>query len=514
MSGVVGLSLAVVDHGETIFQENMGYRDLANEKPVTSDTIFPIASLTKSFTTACINRLRAQDKLAFDDLISTLLPEAKSQDSVVAATITVADILGHRTGLQKADSLWLGANGEVMFDKDQTASILSQLRPQTSIRSRFLYSNIAFAVLGQLITKITGQPYHLYLKEHILEPLGMTRTLVAKGYSLVDDCSLAYSTLENRDPYNVSLPAPSADGAMGAAGGLRSSVNDLIKFYMALMRSWQEASQARREDTAAVKEQPVFGDVAWLFAPLQIMETPALREKSYAGGWARSQLPTTVGDIGVNPGLVGDMPILAQGVNSCLALWHQGSLVGATSFVMLFPETESAVLVLTNTMALNDAADWIGQLLVETLLDSPYRNDFVKLASLSADRALKRYIELTNMIEEGRVKDGPSRSLSDYTGSYVGLEGLFRIMVVEKHGQLNILFQERQSQRYPLQHHHENTFTWFMSWDDQIRRSRFINAQPAFYFIHFEENSGKEITTLNWKFDVAMTEGEDFSKKR
>lgn len=130
------------------------------------------------------------------------------------------------------------------------------------------------------------------------------------------------------------------------------------------MRAWnrqtsggEEASHQNPDDKA-----PVFSDVSWLFTPLQIMERPALREKSYAAGWARTQLPSTVSNIGVNPGLVDELPVLARGITqSRLALWHQGSPIGATSFVMMLPETESAVLVLTNTMALNDAADWIGQ---------------------------------------------------------------------------------------------------------------------------------------------------------
>ncbi|KAM5372485.1 hypothetical protein ACJZ2D_007523 [Fusarium nematophilum] len=130
VSGVAGASLAVIDNGETIFQDNLGYRDLAKEEPVTSDTIFHIASMNKSLTGACIHRLRAQGKLALDDLIVKHLPEAKSRDPVVAATGTIADLLGHRTGLQGANNIWLGAHGELLFDRDQTSTVFSHLRPR------------------------------------------------------------------------------------------------------------------------------------------------------------------------------------------------------------------------------------------------------------------------------------------------------------------------------------------------------------------------------------------------
>ncbi|KAM5372484.1 hypothetical protein ACJZ2D_007522 [Fusarium nematophilum] len=336
----------------------------------------------------------------------------------------------------------------------------------------------------------------------------MTRTIVTKDDGLPENSSLAYGTLDNRGPYEIPLPECSRSVAMGAAGGLLSTVNDLIKYYKALMRSWQ--SQARESPDKSA----VFGDVPWLLAPLQIMEVPAFREKSYAAGWARSQLPTTVGDLGVNPGLVDEMPLLAAGIDSRLALWHQGSLVGSTSFVLLLPETESAVVVLTNTMALNDAADWIGQLQVETLLDSPAhaRNDYVKLASSSADRALQRYSEVEMQVEEGRQSGGPSRSLSEYVGSFVGFGGVFRIEVVETEDGLAVLFQGRETQRYQLRHHHGDTFTWLMSWNEQIKRARFIITNPAFYSIRFK--AGPEgITALNWVHDASIEEGDDFIKQ-
>ncbi|KAH8817178.1 beta-lactamase/transpeptidase-like protein [Xylogone sp. PMI_703] len=467
ISGVAGLSISVIDHGETIYQDNMGYRDLVKKEPVTSDTIFHNASLTKSFTGTCISQLRAQGKLKPDDLIKELLPDIKSRDPAVATSATVADLLGHRTGRQKADITWLGSDGELLLNRDQTLT--------ASLRSQFVYNNICYALLGDIITKLTGQPYHDYLKENILDPLGMSRSIVTKDNGLPDNSSLAYSTLDNREPYNVPLPASSASVAM----------------------------EARKESFGIKDTSARFDDISWLFTPLQIMEIPIFREKSYAAGWARSQLPTTVGDIGVNPGLVEAMPLLADGINSRLALWHQGSLVGATSFIMMLPETETAVLVLTNTMALNDAADWIGQLLIETLLGSPVRNDYAHLASASADRALQK----------GRKKvGGPDRALGDYVGLYAGFGGALCIKVIENGNRLDMLFQERESQKYQLHHHHDDTFTWFTSWNEQIKRARFIVFSPAFYSIHFKSEGDKGIIALNWVSDAAILEGEDFVK--
>lgn len=119
---------------------------------------------------------------------------------------------------------------------------------------------------------------------------------------------------------------------------------------------------------------------------------------------------------------------------------------------MLLPETESAVVVLTNTMAYNDAADWIGQLLVETLLaagSASPRNDYVRLAEASKRRALERYAELTEKIDEGRITGGPSRPLHDFVGRYVGFGRAYEIKIVENdNGGLDMLLRARESQRY------------------------------------------------------------------
>lgn len=183
--------------GETIYHDNFRYRNLATGEAVDSDTIFHIASLTKSFTGASIHRLQADGRLSVEDLITKHLPSVGSRQPTVASMATIADLPGHRTGLQKADNPWLGSDGELLLDKDQTLAFFSQLKPQATFRSGFFYNNIACVVLGEIVSKVSGLPYHLYLQEHILTPLGMTRTLVTKDGDLPDSVSLAYSTLDS-----------------------------------------------------------------------------------------------------------------------------------------------------------------------------------------------------------------------------------------------------------------------------------------------------------------------------
>ncbi|ORX98935.1 beta-lactamase/transpeptidase-like protein [Clohesyomyces aquaticus] len=125
------------------------------------------------------------------------------------------------------------------------------------LRSRFRYNNIAFAVLGEIITKVSGRPYHILLQENILAPLGIARTLVEKDQDLLESTSLAYSTLVNGEPYNVPLPGITTDTAMVSAGGLLTTANDLSKYCKFLLESWSAGEERvfrRNQDSRAFPE--------------------------------------------------------------------------------------------------------------------------------------------------------------------------------------------------------------------------------------------------------------------
>ena len=151
------------------------------------------------------------------------------------------------------------------------------------------------------------------------------------------------------------------------------------------------------------------------------------------------------------------------------------------------------------------------QRLLIPLLTPP--NHATPLASESADRALKKYAELTQHVEVGREGKGPSRHMSDYVESFVGFGGIFRIEIVEGEGGLETLFQGRESQRFQLRHHHDDAFTWLTSRDEQISRAMFIVFDPVYYMIRFEAGEGGEVVALNWVHDPGMSEGEDFLRE-
>jgi hypothetical protein len=129
------------------------------------------------------------------------------------------------------------------------------------------------------------------------------------------------------------------------------------------------------------------------------------------------------------------------------------------------------------------------------------------------ERAFEKYSELTDEVNKDRVVRGSRRALSEYMGTCVGFGGLFRIEVVVGEDGLAMLFQGRETQRHRLQHHHGETFTWLMSWNEQIRKGRFIEFEPTYYEVKFGSKGGEGIYVLNWVFDSAIPGGEGFVKE-
>lgn len=276
-------------------------------------------------------------------------------------------------------------------------------------REGFQYNNWNYALVGEIVEHIAGAKYPEFVAKRILEPLSMTRTSVHGAHEDAANIAEAYQTLDDGSPYRIPCPHEGGNSMMASASGVRSNVNDLLKFYRSILDQSKRQFLEKKADSTVLKQLPS------ILSNHQVMTIPSYREKSYGYGWARAQLPTTIGDIGVNPSLVARMPTLARGTSS-LIWWHQGSLVGFTSFVAILPEEDAVIVVLTNSTALNDSADWIGQMLVETLLDSPEKNDYVFWANTSARRALETAEELEKKLYEQRDRETKAKALSEYTG--------------------------------------------------------------------------------------------------
>lgn len=245
-SRVPGLTWGVLIDGTLVHTGHAGVRELDTRTPITDDTVFRIASMTKSFTALCILQLRDEGKLALDDPAEKYVPELTSLTYPTADSpkLTIRHLLSHATGFPE-DNPW-GDQQLAVSEAEFTRMLAAGIPFSTAPGTNYEYSNYGFAILGRVVTRVSGVPYATYLADHILTPLGMTSTTLETRRVPADRLAHGYRWEDDRWKDEPPLP----DGAFGAMGGLLTSTRDLGRYVSYLMSAWPARDGA---DTGPVK---------------------------------------------------------------------------------------------------------------------------------------------------------------------------------------------------------------------------------------------------------------------
>src|SRR5262245_10256597 len=166
---VPGAAVVVVRGDETLLLKGFGVRELGKPVKVTPDTVFPLASCTKAFTTTLLAMLADDGVIGWDDPVRKHLPGFKLSDPNADAMLTVRDLLCHRSGIAGHDLLWYRAP----WDIDEVLKRAQSLPLEYPFRAGFRYSSIPFMVAGRAIEKRTGEKWEKLVRTRICDPLGM-----------------------------------------------------------------------------------------------------------------------------------------------------------------------------------------------------------------------------------------------------------------------------------------------------------------------------------------------------
>lgn len=229
---IPGAAVAVSKHGELIYQKGFGLRDLEEELPVTPETIFGVASITKSFTALAIMLLEAEGKLSVEDPVIQHLPEFHLQGVKDMSTIKIFHLLSHTTGLAPM------RRREELNRLDEHIDYLAE-EPYALLGKPgeyFSYCNDTFLLLGAIIERLSGQLYRRFMTERVLNPLGMNRsTFSLEEVDKFLNVSEPYIYNRKKDAHRkVAWPKL---GNYEVGGGVRSNVLDLIKYGQAYFSS-------------------------------------------------------------------------------------------------------------------------------------------------------------------------------------------------------------------------------------------------------------------------------------
>lgn len=237
---VFGMSVKITQKGKTIYERNFGSREREGQKSVNSDTIFGIASMTKSLTCMAILLLQEQAKLNISEPIAKYVPVTLG---LKEHPITIQHLMCHASGIPDLGTYQLPINNEELCEIDIPYMPLNnwddfyfQINDaSTEIISepgkKFYYSNDSFTILSQIIEKVSGQSYEDFVTKEILEKLQMRRsTFSREDLEKLDNVSKGYdNNYDNKVLKRKPKPATSGPFNSGA-GGLNSSVNDLTNY--------------------------------------------------------------------------------------------------------------------------------------------------------------------------------------------------------------------------------------------------------------------------------------------
>jgi CubicO group peptidase (beta-lactamase class C family) len=235
-----GFTFGLVVDGKLIHTSSMGYTELDKKIPVTAQSDFRIASMTKSFTAMAILKLRDEGKLKLDDPVYLYIPEMKGQSNLTtdAPAITIRNLLTHAAGFPE-DNPW-GDRQLAITDEAMISMIKKGISFSNAPGIAYEYSNMGFAMLGYIIKKVSGQTYEKYITTNILIPLGMTHTYW--DYKVVPANQLAHGYRWLNDKW-VEQPLL-GDGAYGAMGGMITTMDDFSKYVAFHLAAWPARNDA------------------------------------------------------------------------------------------------------------------------------------------------------------------------------------------------------------------------------------------------------------------------------
>jgi CubicO group peptidase (beta-lactamase class C family) len=234
-----GIGVGIVVNDKLVFAKGYGYRDYEKKLPITANTLFPIASNTKLFTAVAAGFLVEEGKLTWDRPIRESVPTIEFYDNALNNTVTLRDMLSHRTGITRHDSIWYKSD----YTTKELFERLKYLEPKEPPRQLFLYNNMMYAGAGYSIELQSGKPWADYVRDKILKPLEMNHTV----YSIADmlkrpDYGVPFT--ERRDTTELyKIPYYEDTQGLAAAGAIISNIEDISHWLIALMNNGQYAGK-------------------------------------------------------------------------------------------------------------------------------------------------------------------------------------------------------------------------------------------------------------------------------
>jgi len=419
-SKIPGLSVAIVRDGKVIYAKGFGYRDVENKLPVTTDTIFAIGSVSKSFTSLIFGTLNDEGKVDWDKPVRTYLSTFQIEDPIATDHASARDLFSHRTGLAGHDLVWYSSN----FSREELFNRMQYLKSNKEFRSGYQYCNLMVMTMGYLEGRVAGSSWENLVKSRIFEPLGMQKS----NFSVND----SQKSSDFSQPYSLKkdvvtkVPFKNID-SIGPAGSINSTINDMSRYV--IFQLGDGTYNGKRIVSQNNLKLVHTGQTAMTNLP-EFFTQNGLGPLTYAMGW----VDTTF-----------------RGHHM---VWHNGGIDGFHSLVTMLPEDKIGVVLLSN-LSNNSALEPIAYSAFDRLLGLSLDPWLDRYKSLD-EKAKKAEVEAKkNKVSTAKTGTQPSHPIADFAGEYTN-PGYGTVKIAQNGQDLTIAFN--QLEPYPFDRVHYDIF--------------------------------------------------------
>jgi CubicO group peptidase (beta-lactamase class C family) len=420
---VPGVAVAIVRDGEVVYLKGYGVRAAGTKDQVTPDTLFPIASCTKAFTTTAMAILVDEGKLGWDDPVRRHVPYFHLADPKADALVTLRDLVCHRTGLRGHDLLWYRSP----WSQEEIIRRAGRLPLDKPFRGAFQYQSTMFTAAGKAVAAASGMPWADFVQKRLLDPLDMTgAVLTTTAMQKVADHASPHRLNQRNEPEAM---APYPIEAADPAGSLHASSRDMAKWL--IFQLGDGSAGGRRIVSARQLTEMHTPQVDIPIDRLDRQMFPETRKMSYGLGWVLMD---------------------HRGHN---LVSHAGAIDGFRAHMTMVPESHLGIVLLNNlhhtrmNIALSNG-------LLDLLLGMPKKdwNAIVK-AAVQKEQAASDEADRERLAKR-RPDTRPSLDPAAYAGSYEH-PAYGRVQVTAGPG--GLVWQWNDFRATTLEHFHFDTFT-------------------------------------------------------
>lgn len=461
---VPGIAVGIIHDGKVVLAKGYGIANIETGEKVNSATNFGIASNSKAFTTAAIAILADEGKVKWDDKVIQYIPEFKMYNDYVTNEFTVRDLVTHRSGLGLgAGDLMVWPDGHNFTPKDIIQNI-HHLKPVSDFRSKYDYDNLLYIIAGVVIERISGKTWAEFIQQKILNPLQMNRT--APNWDLLKDKSNAIAPHVPIDG-KLKVIDRYTNPIFDAAAGIYSNIDDLSKWVLLNL------NKGKHNDTQIISES----QIKEMTSPQTLM--PVATRPPY------NSLFKAYG-----------LGFQLQDVAGKLEVSHTGGLEGIVTQVIMYPQLNLGIIVLTNQQE-GAAFMAVSNTIKDYYLGLPEK-DWVKeyddiISKRGAD-ADKITTEVWQTVEQNKKSKLPETKnlIGTYKDNWFG-----EITISENKGKLRFVSKRSPQLSGDMFYYKDNTYA--VKWDNA-----YLHAD-AFVFLEMKD---EKITGLKMEAISPLT---DFS---